>query len=794
MLIDKPDQPDEPDRPSEPEDGKVGPAADWQSKTITDIRFEASDPEASFELELGPTHDRYDVGPLLGSGGMGEVFEARDRLFDRAVAVKKLRSTIAPAAFFREAKTSGLLNHSNIPQVHDIGLDSEGTPYYVMQLIRGRNFADILRERDRSPAMWSLPRLLSLFRQVCAAISYAHDRGLLHLDVKPSNIMIGEDEQLYVVDWGLATPSHDMTTEIRGTPAYMSPEQAAGGQELTSASDVFSLGVVLYEVCAARQAFLGDSRDEVLERVRRAEFDRNEGWHSVPNDLQEIILGTLNHSPTQRPSASQLSLSVQEILDGSKRRAEQLQLAQDVLLRSRQHMDHRQALAKECEELEERIVELEPESWVPASRRSDFWRACDQLRQAQVDREIELERAANRVLEAYRLAPDEPEVVAAVGDFCWDQFVAAEAAQQHFQMEFFRSQLLQLSTERYKRRLAATASLFVRVADEANQMLYRLIETGPLLQLSREDIPQSQWRHLTAGDYVLEVESSGVEKTTVPLRLARGQDLEIAPKLRSAEEIGEGFVFVPEGEFVMGGDADTFESVPRQRVYLNDYCILRHPISWSDYREYLQRRLDGGETVEEWLPSTASKSGRAWGVVDGQVAYDCDAETAKDKQESALRRDFPLFGVTWFQAKEYCRWRSESGPYVYDLPTDEEWEKAARGVDERTFPWGNHFDPSLCHNVGALEEGATPGPIGAFRHDVSPYGVRDLAGGVREWCSSWFDRKNDFRLVRGGSWNFGKIGTHCAYRLGCTPDHAYHFIGFRVVHRFQPSENASSEG
>ncbi|MCA8960629.1 MAG: SUMF1/EgtB/PvdO family nonheme iron enzyme, partial [Planctomycetes bacterium] len=131
----------------------------------------------------------------------------------------------------------------------------------------------------------------------------------------------------------------------------------------------------------------------------------------------------------------------------------------------------------------------------------------------------------------------------------------------------------------------------------------------------------------------------------------------------------------------------------------------------------------------------------------------------------------------------YCRWRGERDGRRYRLPSDEEWEKAARGTDARIFPWGDRYDASFCKNSGSTADRAQPEPVGAYRTDCSPYGVRDMAGTIREWCRSWFEKKDKLRLVRGGSWNFDRIGAHAAYRVGCPPGISYPFIGFRLVHR-----------
>ena len=219
--------------------------------------------------------------------------------------------------------------------------------------------------------------------------------------------------------------------------------------------------------------------------------------------------------------------------------------------------------------------------------------------------------------------------------------------------------------------------------------------------------------------------------------------------------------------------------------------MARFPVTWEEYREYLQAIADGSrdEAVKR-LPDVAHNDPDAWTVDDdGVVRFgggdDDDDDDDDDDGDDEHVEAWPIFKVTFDDALGYCQWRSDRDGRRYRLPTDEEWEKAARGEDARLFPWGSHFDAVFCKNAHSMAERAQPEPVGSYPTDCSPYGVHDMAGGIREWCDSWFDESNGHRLVRGGSWNFGEIGAHCAYRLGCGPTISYIFIGFRLVHDFE---------
>ena len=274
------------------------------------------------------------------------------------------------------------------------------------------------------------------------------------------------------------------------------------------------------------------------------------------------------------------------------------------------------------------------------------------------------------------------------------------------------------------------------------------------------------------------VERPGFHSIEAPIFSGRGEDRELEWRLHPEGTIAEGFVQIPAGTFIMGGDPNTFESVPRCEPFVEDFAMSVLPVTWSDYIEYLEdlHRSDPA-SVAEVMPRESKASEAMWEMgEDGRVQF---ALTPEDAEK---RKNWPLFGVPFDLAEAYCEWLSKKQGKTFRLPTDEEWEKAARGVDGRVYPWGDKFDPALCKMAETTEERAQPESVGAYATDVSPYGVRDMAGGVREWCDSWFDEKNVDRLIRGGSWNFRRIGCHCAYRVGANPKAIYLFLGFRLAH------------
>jgi serine/threonine-protein kinase len=262
---------------------------------------------------------RYRVERLLGSGGMGTVFLAFDPTLDRRVALKLLHRNDPEqtARFLREARAQARVEHPNVCQVYEVG-EVEGRPYIAMQHIEGKNLADL--RGQLSPEA-----LVRLIRDVTGAIQAAHKTGLIHRDLKPANILVATDDQgglhPYVVDFGLARDQEDTGLSrsgiISGTPSYLSPEQAQG-DVLDRRSDVYSLGVILYEMLGGQPPFQGASPAHVLVRLIQEDAQPlRKIAPSVPPDLETIVMKCLEKDPARRyDSARALGDDLERWLEG----------------------------------------------------------------------------------------------------------------------------------------------------------------------------------------------------------------------------------------------------------------------------------------------------------------------------------------------------------------------------------------------------------------------------------------------------------------------------------------------
>lgn len=248
-------------------------------------------------------HARYQFGALLGHGSSAQVYEARDLVFDRQVAVKVLADPGggAVARFIREARITALLDHPNVVTVHDLDFDERGHSFMVMKRVAGISLGEALRaanQGDQVDAIASVNAVLGIILKVCDALSRAHARGIHHRDVKPDNILLGSDGEVMLVDWGEASVSGEDSGTRRGTPIgtplYMSPEQARG-EGGSPASDIYGLGATLFHALIGRPPQRPDDPDAFLRRRAIGDIDAPDRQERarVPAPLLAIVTKAL---------------------------------------------------------------------------------------------------------------------------------------------------------------------------------------------------------------------------------------------------------------------------------------------------------------------------------------------------------------------------------------------------------------------------------------------------------------------------------------------------------------------
>ena len=292
-------------------------------------------------LSVGDRLGPYEILAPLGAGGMGEVYRGRDTRLGRVIAIKVLSERFAtPGArerFLREARACSALSHPNICAIYDLG-ESDGRPFLVMELLEGETLRHLIGSQPVNPE-----RALEFAIQLTRALEAAHAKGIVHRDIKPANVMITPQGQIKVLDFGLAKISSptsvpadeqqetavmdDLTVPgtTMGTYAYMSPEQARGGA-VDARSDIWSMGVVLYEMATGSQPFAGPTTAAVLEGLLTKQPDSlRQRNPQAPSELQPIILKALEKDPSRRyQSASELRADLERIARGTAPKASSL--------------------------------------------------------------------------------------------------------------------------------------------------------------------------------------------------------------------------------------------------------------------------------------------------------------------------------------------------------------------------------------------------------------------------------------------------------------------------------------
>ena len=287
------------------------------------------------ESQLPRSRDpgRYRLGERLGEGGMGEVLLAHDEHIGRQVAIKRLR-TLEPSAeelarFIREARVQGRLEHPAVVPVHELAIGADGRPYFAMKRLTGTTMLELLgRLRDgREPdPRAARQRLVRAFVDVCLAIEFAHQAGVVHRDLKPANVMLvphdeaAGGEHIKIVDFGIAKLTqdgqniHTRTGSIMGTPIYMSPEQCRGAVTVDEKSDVYSFGIMLYEMLVGRPPFVAEGQGDLIAMHMFAPPPPLGSYvPGAPPELLSLMERILAKDPAARPSMALVATELQRL-------------------------------------------------------------------------------------------------------------------------------------------------------------------------------------------------------------------------------------------------------------------------------------------------------------------------------------------------------------------------------------------------------------------------------------------------------------------------------------------------
>ncbi|WP_437958918.1 bifunctional serine/threonine-protein kinase/formylglycine-generating enzyme family protein [Sorangium sp. So ce119] len=790
--------------------------------------------------------ERYEDLGCIGRGGMGEVRRVRDRIMGRVLAMK-VQSTEAcdatpdRARFLAEARLTAALQHPGIVPVHDCGALADGRLWFTMKEVRGRTLGDVIAEMyaagggSLSPV--ALRRAIDTFLRVCEAVAYAHSRGVIHRDLKPANVMIGEFGEVLVMDWGLGRPAAPplgspaeaggadvieaapltQPGEVLGTLLYMAPEQARGeGDRLGAATDVYALGVVLYEILAGRHPYDGHLA-AVWSALLSGGLRPVEALapHEVPAELAALCARAMALAPEARyPDAGALAADVRSWLDGARRReralatVEKARAIQPELAATRARA---RALRDEARAILDGLS-----SFDPAEQKARGWRLEDEAER--LDRAASLgELEWMQILRsALNEAPDLREAHEALADHYAEELVEAEEARDARAAARAEALLRQHDRGRHAVLLAGDGALALATAPAGAEVsLHRYVERDRRLvpEPARELGPAPLEVTLPRGSYLLKLRAPGHHDASYPVLIERGRRWdgvrpgEAAPRpvrLLRLGELGEDDVYVPAGWFLAGGDPDAGDSLPRRRLWCDGFVVRRHPVTNAEYLDFLNALVEAGREGEALeccprlalgraVPGAGPDSLRFERCDDGRFRLGC---IPTDVQEEPR---MPVAFVHWRAAMRYAAWYAAETGAPWRLLNELEREKAARGVDGRCMPWGDFLEPTWACMLGSHEGVAGRRPVDEFPLDESPYGLRGAAGNVRDWCINAWKREGprteggvvlldpaddadpDFRALRGGAWSTSPNFCRAAGRFASKPGDRFGGMGFRLA-------------
>ena len=775
---------------------------------------------------------RYEDLQLLGRGGMAEVRSQRDLVLGRRVAVKTLHPELmerrdATSRFMQEAQLVAQLAHPGIVPVHELGTTPTGQLYFTMREVEGRTLAEEAIDAHREPMHASSPalyRLLRQFQSACEAVAYAHARGVVHRDLKPANILVGAYGEVQVADWGLAAvvggeePDRDdsistrrtLTSEqthdgyILGTPSYMPPEQARGDiHRLRPPSDVYALGATLYFLLTLRPPFRGSSPRDTLRQVLTAPLKGLPSW--VPQPIADLCNRALHPDPEERPAdAGALVAELGRWLDGT----EQLRRAHELVEEGRPLLAQAATLRDQAEaqaRAGRRLLSEVPSS-APAEAKEPAWRLLDRAQADDVEA-VRLQSSGLRALHAaLEQAPELPAAHVVLAVFHQEAHRLAEsrndplAALPHELAMREHTEALGDAPVASPLRdyLRGEGELVLATEPSAQAVAYTLqardrrLEPGAPVPLGRTPLTHP----LPAGSWLVELTPDGGTPTRVPVLIERQQrgtqgppDQPERPHRLPADPPSDTISHISAGWCLAGGDPLAPNGHPRRRLWVGAMRVDTHPVTNRRYLAFLDALSDSGrhEQAVALVPATPAPA---------YVHTTGGWQPSVDEEGDAWLLDYPVLYVDMPRALAFAAWRREETGEPWRLPSEWEWIRFARGADGRTYPWGDHFEPTWAAIRSAVVP-PCPASVDRYPHDVSVFGVRHLAGNAAEWTTSVADAPlpdgavapgpvlppagDPLLVLRGGHWHAADQRARLASRFFARGHSAYSTTGFRLV-------------
>ena len=715
---------------------------------------------------------RYQLERRLGQGGMGIVFKGRHIFLKTLHAIKVILPDLVgndpnlATRFRQEALAAAAIRHQNIIAVTDFGVARGTMPFLVMEFVQGKSLQEIMAEEGAMPPL----RAFELIQPICAGIAAAHRQNIVHRDLKPLNVMIQDGvpviEGTKILDFGLAKIKSGellgsfiaaQTTGLMGSPFYMAPEQWSD-EPPDARADIYSLGVMLFQMLCGEVPFKGSSIPSIMKKHLTQDVPSlaSKGV-DVPPQIEAVILHALAKEPKRRTAsaeqfANELRAAMASASATLKRTGETAEIDPGKTIISAPVPGQSTLSAKGSTTAFDPMAGTISAASLEQEQQKTLFAQRELAREAEAKRKLAEQEAEERLAEEQQ----------------------REAERKHLE------ELVANQTKVLEEKLNQLASTMApRAAGVAGSESAQFHRSG-IATVGESSFPamsaaglapakKSRWP-LVAVLLILVLIGGGVGGFFIlrPHAGIKAADPNNPNNPNPPEApIKADLVAIPGGTFQMGRNDGPPTEVPAHAVSVADFAMDKTEVTNAEYGQFVR---DTNHTPPE-----------QWGSIKPRVGEE----------------KLPVSNVSYQDAVDFAAWRSKRDGVTYRLPTEEEWEYAARNGDkDNLYPWGNTWQGG---RAATAESGVgTSQPVGSYNQGMNIWGVLDLVGNVWEWTSSKASlykgnaddrlaQQKDWVVIRGGGYASSAKGTFppgpvsSTIRTWVAPNYKNPFLGFRLV-------------
>lgn len=715
--------------------------------------------------------ERYRVLKSLGRGGMAEVFLAEDVRLGREVALKVIRMDEIPLSmhaevhkrFEREPKALAKMQHPNIVSIHDYGFVGE-EPFFIMDFIAGGSFEKLIKAR------LGYQEVARLLAPIADALAYAHDRHILHRDVKPSNMLLTEHRQPVLMDFGIAkVVSQETDTALTqagmsvGTPVYMAPEQWRG--EVFPQTDGYALGIVFFQMLTGSVPYTDDiTMNIALKHMNEPIPQISKTRPELPSDVDIFLRKALAKDKNDRfVDMHQFRDALQVLSQGGSLVAFLGEDATELAVKTPPNLRSY----------------AEAETQVPQKRQAQP--IAQQRPQPQAQQQRMMPKPA--------------------------QVQPQQQSPKQFPDGYYPTALPQTTPSRKKKKFPLWGWVLIAVGILS---IFAVVIIAMVLgsMFGAEKTPTAVGAVINPANTptaIVDEEANPIPTSTnTPTDVEAGGSSTQAPTYTplptqtpySGYSVGDTIVwqrdgavmvYVPAGTFLQGSEIDvdpdtyTVNEGPIHEVYLDAFWIDETEVTNAQFAEFVN--ATGHVTSAETLGSSKiMNADYNWDTVNGMNWRRPDGTSFSYDENK------PVVNVSWIDATAYCKWAGK------ELPTESQWEKAARGTQGNKYPWGNSNATSSLANYG--DPVGTVQAVRSYPNGMSYYGAYEMAGNVWELVADYYERdyyqispdsnptgpsSGEFYVAKGGSYGFDTTVIRSAVRVRRGPSQSFADMGFRCV-------------